>query len=309
MDVVTPPVELSVVTTLYRSAPHVEAFCRRAAAQAARLTPDFEIVLVNDGSPDESLAIARRLLAQEPRLRVVDLARNYGQYRAMMAALAESRGRRVFLADCDLEEPPELLERFWAELEADPELDLVYGYQKRRRGSWLDRVLGRGYYTVLDLVSPVRVPANTVTARLATRVYVDALLAHGEEPISFDALSALAGCRQKGVEVVKARSSPTTYGFCQRVSLALRALLAVGDIPFRVIGALGVVAIVFAGVVAVAALAGVLAATATLWLIASTWLLGGAILVALAVLGLSIGLVLDEARRRPTVVRRRYGPD
>jgi putative glycosyltransferase len=120
----------------------------------------------------------------------------------MMAALAESRGRRVFLADCDLEEPPELMERFWAELEADPELDLVYGYQKRRRGSWLDRVLGRGYYTDLDLVSPVRVPANTVTARLATRVYVDALLAHGEEPISFDALSALTGCWQKGVEVV-----------------------------------------------------------------------------------------------------------
>jgi hypothetical protein len=87
---VTPPVELSVVTTLYRSAPHLEAFCRRVVTQAARLTPDFEIILVNDGSPDESLAIARGLLAQEPRLRVVDLARNHGQYRAMVVEQEEA---------------------------------------------------------------------------------------------------------------------------------------------------------------------------------------------------------------------------
>jgi putative glycosyltransferase len=189
---------LSVVTTLYRSSAHLGEFCQRIVAVADTITPEFELVLVNDGSPDDSLATARRLLRDEPRLLIVDLARNYGYYRAIMAGLRESRGGRVFVIDCDLEEPPELLASFWRELDADSDLDLVFGQQGRRRGAWSDRIFGRVYYAFLDRVSPVSVPRTPVVARLATRPYVEALLAHGEEPISFDALSALAGFHQTG---------------------------------------------------------------------------------------------------------------
>src|SRR5689334_1001043 len=99
----TVPVALSIVTTLYRSAPYLEEFHRRITTVAETITPDFEIVLVNDGSPDESLFIARRLVERDPRARLVDLARNFGHHRAMMTGLRYARGERVFLIDCDLE--------------------------------------------------------------------------------------------------------------------------------------------------------------------------------------------------------------
>ena len=102
-----PSPALSVVTTLYRSAPHLTEFHRRASAAAARLTADYEIVLVNDGSPDDSLQAALAIHHVDAHVRIVDLARNFGHHAALMAGLAAARGDLVFLLDSDLEEQPE----------------------------------------------------------------------------------------------------------------------------------------------------------------------------------------------------------
>jgi putative glycosyltransferase len=100
--------KLSVVATLYRSAAHLREFHRRATEAArAYAGEDYEIVLVNDGSPDDSLALAVQLAAADPRLVVVDLSRNFGHHKAMMTGLAHAHGERVFLIDSDLEEDPQ----------------------------------------------------------------------------------------------------------------------------------------------------------------------------------------------------------
>src|SRR5690348_8063916 len=100
--------KLSIVSTLYKSASYVEEFCRRAAAAArAMVGESFEIILVNDGSPDSSLAIAISLCRAEPRLLVLDLSRNFGHHKAVMTGLARARGERVFLIDTDLEDQPD----------------------------------------------------------------------------------------------------------------------------------------------------------------------------------------------------------
>src|SRR5947207_12428268 len=94
---------------MYRSAPYLREFYQRVSAAAAQLTTDFEILFVNDGSPDESLDIALQLVDADPRVHVVDLSRNFGHHKAMMTGLAHSRGQLVFLIDSDLEEDPALL--------------------------------------------------------------------------------------------------------------------------------------------------------------------------------------------------------
>jgi hypothetical protein len=95
--------KLSVVSTLYRSGPHLALFYERMRRAVLDLEPDYEVVLVNDGCPDDSLAVALRLAAQDERVTVVDLSRNFGHHKAMMTGLAEARGERVFLIDCDLD--------------------------------------------------------------------------------------------------------------------------------------------------------------------------------------------------------------
>ena len=98
----------------------------------ATLTDDYELVFVNDGSPDDSLERVLRLVERDERVRVVDLSRNFGHHRAMMTGLAQSRGELVFLIDSDLEEDPELLATFTQEL-AERDVDVVYGVQESGR--------------------------------------------------------------------------------------------------------------------------------------------------------------------------------
>ena len=104
--------DLSIVSSMYCSAQYLHEFYKRVSKIAATVCRDFEIILVNDGSPDHSLEIAVELHKGDPRVVVVDLSRNFGHHKAMMTGLSHARGDRILLLDCDLEEAPELLTQF-----------------------------------------------------------------------------------------------------------------------------------------------------------------------------------------------------
>ena len=132
--------KLSIVATLYHSGAYIDEFCKRATVAARQLAGDeYEIILVNDGSPDNSLDIAVQLTKKDKHIVVVDLSRNFGHYKAMMTGLAHAGGQEIFLIDSDLEEEPEWLALF-AEKKARDKCDVVYGVQERRKGSFFERL-------------------------------------------------------------------------------------------------------------------------------------------------------------------------
>src|SRR4051812_25349055 len=183
---------LSVVTTMYRSAPYLVEFHDRVCRAAKALFESFEIVFVNDGSPDEALDVAVRLFEEDERVRVIDLSRNFGHHAAIMTGLDRAHGDLVFLLDCDLEEEPELLSAFHDAMEAT-RADAVYGVQASRKGGRVERWAGAVFYKVFNALSATPVPANLVTARLMTRRYVRALVAHREREICLAGLWAITG--------------------------------------------------------------------------------------------------------------------
>ena len=295
--------QLSIVATLYNSALHVDEFCSRALRAAARVTSQCELILVNDGSPDDSQAIALAWHARDARIRVVDLSRHYGHYPAILAGLSRSRGERVFLIDADLEEPPELLEQFWAAMQKDPGVDLVVGVQTHRRGGWWERLSGAAFYRLLNVGSSLEVIPDTHVARLMTRRFVQALVGLPERPVSLDILTAAAGFRHLAVPADKESSSATTYTFARKLKVATRAIFSQHEgFPWY----LAIAAIVM-GVIGLALLAWPLADGGVPSLAAaSIWLVGGLLMAALSLVGHYLVLLLDEARRRPTIVRREY---
>lgn len=171
--------KLSIVATLYQSAPYINEFYARASAAARQLAgEDFEIVLVNDGSPDNSLDLAIRLSEQDSHVVVVDLSRNFGHHKAMMTGLEYARGDLIFLIDSDLEEEPEWLLGFYEQMKQE-RCDVAYGVQKRRKGNWFERWSGQWFYRFFRALTGLALPENVVTTRLMTRRYVDALLQIG----------------------------------------------------------------------------------------------------------------------------------
>ncbi len=304
--------KLSVVATLYHSEDYVLEFHRRASAAAREIAGDsYEIVLVNDGSPDGSLDVAVGMSESDPHVVVVDLSRNFGHHRAMMTGLAHARGELVFLIDSDLEEEPEWLTSFHAQL-CTQGCDVVFGVQQTRKGGWFERVSGDLFYRLLPMISGVDMPRSMVTSRLMTRRYVDALLLHEEREIDIGGLWVITGFEQRSQVVKKHNTSATTYSLGRKFSLLVNSITAFSNLPLIGIFYVGLTMILVSGAFACFFTAQwlVIDRPVSGWtsLIVSLWLIGGMVILFLGVIGIYLAKMFSEVKRRPyTIIRKVYG--
>lgn len=306
------PVRLSIVATLFNSAPYVEEFCRRASAAAQSFAGAYEIILVNDGSPDGSLAIAIGLSRIDPHIRVIDLSRNFGHHKAMMTGLAHAAGELIFLIDSDLEEDPGWLPVFSETLERE-RADVAYGVQRRRKGSIVERLTGEVYYVTFNAMLDDPLPRNVMTARLMTARYVSQLVRHRDRAVCLAALWVITGFRQVPVTVDKKTRRTSSYGFPARVAVMVNAITSFSTRPLVFIFYLG------CAIMASAAVAAALLVWRVLFyrvgvagypsLIISVWFLGGVTIFCLGVIGIYLSKIFMETKDRPYSIVRAYYPE
>jgi putative glycosyltransferase len=303
--------KLSIVATLYQSAPHIGEFHRRASEVARQFAGEnYEIVFVNDGSPDNSLDLAARLTESDTHVVVVDLSRNFGHHKAMMTGLAHASGERIFLIDSDLEEEPEYLISFAQQMQSDS-CDVVYGIQERRKGGLFERWSGQWFYRFFQALTGLTLPENIVTARLMTRRYVDALLRHEEREVFMAGLWYITGFDQRPQIVRKHSTSETTYTFRRKMSLLVNSVTSFSNAPLVSIFYIGVAISLFAAIYIVYLIGHWLffAKPMSGWtsVMASIWLLGGMIISFIGVVGIYLSKVYSETKQRPyTIVRQVY---
>jgi putative glycosyltransferase len=303
--------KLSIVSTLYRSAGTIEEFCGRVSAEAAKLTDDYEIVLVNDGSPDDSLAVALRLRQNHPKIKVVDLSRNFGHHKAIMAGLSHARGEHVFLIDVDLEEPPELLGQFWARMAQDDKPDVVYGMQTRRKGGFVERTFGGLFWKAINVGLPTPIPDNPLTVRLMSRRYVNALCEHREASLFLAGLFSATGFEQRGLEVQKACRATSSYNFLRRARLCIDAMASFSTLPLWFIFYFGVGTAMLSAVFMLYFLALKLVRGEAIqigWasMICSLWFVAGVISIATGVIGIYMAKLMAEVKHRPNWIVRDF---
>jgi putative glycosyltransferase len=238
--------KLSIVATLYQSASYINEFHARVSAAANLLVlDDYEIILVNDGSPDSSLDIAINLFGYDSHVVVVDLSRNFGHHKAMMTGLAHVKGELVFLIDSDLEEEPEWLVSFAQQMKKE-HCDVVYGVQERRKGNWFERWSGQWFYRFFKALTGLALPENVVTARLMSRRYVDALLCHQEREVFMAGLWHITGFDQRPLVINKHSTSETTYTFRRKMSLLVNSVTSFSNAPLVSIFYIGLAISLFA---------------------------------------------------------------
>ena len=219
--------KLSIVTTLYRSEIYIREFYDRVISEINNKTKDYEIIFVDDGSPDNSLKIATSLINIDSNVKVIELSKNFGHHKAIMAGLKNTTGDYVFLLDSDLEESPELLSDFFEEMNSYPENDVIYGVQETRKGNFFERVTGRIFYFLFNLLSSdVKNETNITTVRLMSRRYVNALCEFNNQDFYFGPICNLTGFLQKSIFIKKLDHSPTTYNFKLKYHLLINSLFA-----------------------------------------------------------------------------------
>lgn len=298
---------ISIVSTMYRSRPFLEPFLAEClAALKAAGCDNFEIVLVNDGSPDDSVSYSIQRGREIPQLVVVDLSRNFGHHHAIHAGLRHSTGDLVFLIDCDLEVRPAVLAEFLAKQE-QLGCDLVFGYQDSRKGRWFERLSGDLFYRGINAFTDVRIPENVLTERVMTRRFVDALLQLGDYNLFLAGMMSWTGFVQIGMPVVKKqREGRSTYTTLRKLQLMVNAVSSFSSKPLTWLFNAGVlITLVSFSYVAYLVFRKAFFGDALLGFTSMMGLMAvslGIMTTALGVVGIYLGKVYNQVQNRPTYI-------
>lgn len=295
--------KLSVVVTLYHSEKYLQEFYTRLQKTLLTITENYEIIFVNDGSPDLSEDGVLSLQNGDSRIVLVSLTRNFGHHQAIMTGLGQATGEYVFLIDVDLEEDPELLLSFWEVIQADVKVDVVFGIQPKRKGSFFESLSGNVYYKLLNSITHFKYPVNALTARLMKKVYVESVLLFKEKALDIWAIFVLAGYNQVGIPAPKGHKGSTTYTFFKKVAMAIETITSFSHRPLYVIFAIGVVWLLLSVI-------NILIVLGNKWfygapiegwasIMASLWLIGGVIIFFIGILSIYLSKMFLEIKARP----------
>jgi len=298
----------SVVAPIYNEAETLPHFYARVVAAMESLDEPFEVVLVNDGSRDDSIAVMRALHERDPRVRVVDFSRNFGHQVAISAGLDHARGEAVVIIDSDLQDPPEVILELAAKWRQGAEV--VYAQRRTRPGETRFKLLTAAvFYRLIRRLTSVDIPRDTGDFRLLDRKVVDTLVAMKEHHRFMRGLSVWVGFRQEAVHYDRQEryAGETKYPLSKMVRFALDAITGFSYVPLQLATTLGFVlaGLSLLGIVlaVVLRLLDVAIQGQTTTLIA-VLLLGGIQLIFLGVIGEYLGRIYDEVRGRPLYIVR-----
>lgn len=226
---------ISVVTTLYKSSIFLDQFIAETQIALNKIQClDYELIFVNDGSPDDSLKHLIERKKEIPQIKVIDLSRNFGHHYAIQVGLDFARGDYIFLIDNDLETPPSVLVDFYSEMINDTSLDVVYGYQEVRKGMFLERLTGSVFWVLINKLTDTKIPHNILTERLMTKQYVESLLKLQDANVFLGGMMYWVGFNQKGLPIKKGlRKGASTYSLKRRAELMLQAITSFSGKPLE----------------------------------------------------------------------------
>lgn len=292
-----------MVSPVYGAEGIVAVLVQRIRQALLPLGHAFEIVLVEDGSPDASWTEMAEAAAAHPEVVAVRLSRNFGQHRAITAGLEQARGTWIVVMDCDLQDKPEEIPSFLEK--AKEGWDVVQGQRVFRRDSMIKRWLSTRFYATMGLMTGSRHDHSIANFGLYHRNAIEAVLAMRESVRFFPLQIQWSGFRRTGIPVDHGERElgQTAYTLSKALNLALDVLLSFSDKPLRLTiqAGLGVMGVAFLMAVWLMVRTLIYGITGEGWLslMASIWFLSGLIIVVLGMTGLYIGKIFEEVKQRP----------
>lgn len=304
--------EYSIVIPIYNEQETLEELYTQLRALMDRLDGPAEVVLVDDGSSDDSYPMMVDISGRDERFRVVHLSRNFGHQIATTAGLDLAVGRAVVIMDADLQDPPEVVLEMAAKWREG--FDIVYGQRQERKGeTWFKRVTASMFYRVLRGLTDVDIPAEVGDFRLIDRGALEAYKAMRENNRYLRGMFSWVGYKQTGVSYVRAPrfAGTTKYPLRKMLRLAANGIVSFSHVPLRFALILGVVVAGLSFLVGVyAVLVKLFGQTVHGWtsIVVPIAFLGGVQLIVLGMMGAYIGRIYDEVKHRPLyIVRNLHG--
>jgi len=296
---------LSVVAPMYNEEENIDVFLSRLIPILKKVTPDYNIICINDGSTDNTLEKLIENHKRNSTIEIINLSRNFGKEMALTAGLDYSQGDIVIPIDSDLQDPPELIEEMvnkWKE-----GFDVVYATRRIRHGeNWFKKNTAAFFYKIINTVSEIPIPENTGDFRLMDKRVVVAIRQLPEEARFMKGIFSWVGFKQTAIMYDRQPrfSGKTSWNYWKLWNFSLDGFTSFSHLPIRVWSYIGITISLFSLIYAVTLVTYVIFVKgidvpgyASLMVV--TLFLGGIILISLGVLGEYIGRIFNEVKKRP----------
>jgi nucleoside-diphosphate-sugar epimerase len=302
------PRRISAVIACYKDGQAIPFMHQQLTDVFTKCGVDYEIIFVNDASPDNSTDVILGLSKLDGRVIGITHRRNFGSQAAFLSGMRAATGDAVVLLDGDLQDPPHLIEKFierWNE-----GYEVVYGHRVDREAPWYMRSAYRGFYRVFNRMASFKVPTDAGDFSLMDRRVVDHLLQFPESDVFLRALRAYVGGRQIGVDYVRPERmfGVSTNNLAKNLGWATKGILAVSRVPLSLLTMSAFVFFVLSMIALVAQATSKLIAPQSApqgitMLITLVVFLGSINLLAISIVGAYVGTILEETKRRPRFLR------
>lgn len=296
-------IHLSVVSPVYRAEKCLDELVSQIKAQVEKITTDYEIILVEDCGPDNSWMVIERLCKENNKVLGIKLSRNFGQHYAITAGLDQSLGDWVVVMDCDLQDRPDQIPKFYKK--AMEGFDVVQGRREDRQDNVFKKSFSWIFYRLLSYLSGYNQDSTIANFGIYNRKVINSIVSMRETIRFFPTMVAWVGFKKTAITIEHAKRAEgrTSYTFGKLLNLALDIILAYSDKPLRIIVKLGLITSIASFLYLFynlyKYLTGQIIVMGYASLITSIWFLSGLMMLMLGIVGLYIGKTFESTKNRP----------
>lgn len=297
---------ISVVSPVYKAESCVAELCRRIKLAIEPLTSDYEIILVEDRSPDQSWSAIKEECLKDGRVLGIRLAKNFGQHRAITAGLDVASGNWVVVMDCDLQDPPEQIPALYAKaLEGN---EIVVAEFEERQESAIRQKISKAFWAALSWLAGIRFDPRVGNFRIMSKQVVENFRCYREQLRLLGGVTALMGFTTASIPVKREErfSGETSYSLSKLLGVAVDIAMAYSDKPLKISVVVGLLmaglSVLVGGTILLLGLMNMIAVPGWASVMVSLYLIGGLIIANLGVIGYYLGMTFDETKRRPLYV-------
>jgi dolichol-phosphate mannosyltransferase len=304
--------KISCIIACYKDEQAIPVMYQRIVKTFEKIDADYEIIFVNDSSPDRSLEEIVKLSSQDINVIGVNHRRNFGSQSAFLSGMKISTGDAVVLLDGDLQDPPELIETFFAKWQEG--YNVIYGVRSKREVSLITQFLYKSFYRIFNKVASFKVPVDAGDFSLLDRESVDEILEFKESDIFLRAIRAYIGGKQIGVPYFRPERmfGKSTNNFLKNIGWATKGILNVSRVPLTLVSFVGVILFIIGALTSLILIVMILIGKLEMGLpivslaIIINIALGLISLISVAVIGEYVGRILEETKHRPRFIVASY---
>lgn len=299
---------ISIVSPVYRGEKMIDELVRRNVDSVSSITDDYEIILVNDASPDKSWDEILKQCAVNPRVKGINLSRNFGQHYAITAGLHYAKGDWVVVMDCDLQDRPEEIPNLYKK--ALEGFDIIYARRVVKHVGWWKRFSSVAFHAVLDWLSGIKSDPAIANFGIFSQRVITEYNRIPQQARSFGSIIGSLGFKRGYVDVEQDESARGGSSYTLRKLLAhsFNIIVSSTNKPLRMAVGVGFVMATVSFILAlynvIAKLTGIIRVSGYTTTIFSIWFVGGLLLFVMGVLGLYVGKIFDQVKGHPLYVVR-----